>query len=113
MESELRNRIEITKADWYAAGMKRYGLQTAYWKFRCPACGEVFTIENWIKQNKNTNVGLVIQDCPAALNINDPNLCIWHGFGSLNPVHIKDENWFWMTTSVFDFADDPLNGDRI
>lgn len=113
MESQLRNRVEITKAEWFAAGLKRYGFDQSKWKFRCPACGEIFEIAQWSKQKKNQNIGLALQDCPNALNIDDPDLCVWHGFGSLNPVHIKDENWFWLTTSVFDFSDDPLNGDRI
>jgi len=111
MESQLKNRIEITRSEWYKAGVRRYGENQTAWKFRCPSCGEVFGIEDWTK--KKISGLLPLQDCPLSINDNEKIFCIWNGFGSLNLVHIKDENWFWLTTSVFDFADDPLNGGQI
>jgi hypothetical protein len=106
------NRVDISKDEWYKAGVERYGKDITKWKFRCPSCNEVFSIEAWDKERfkGKHRFPLPVQDCPIALYSEDSD-CIWSGFGSLNPVHIKDEGIFFLYTSVFDFADRPLGHD--
>lgn len=114
MDKELKNRVELTKHQWLFSGFQRYGDDKEKWKFRCPACREVFTLSNWRDSVSKNRIDtkqnpLPLQDCPAARVLND-DLCIWFGFGSLNPIHIQDDMCEFLTTAVFDFADDPLIG---
>lgn len=104
------NRVDISKDEWYRAGVERYGKDITKWRFRCPSCHEVFRIASWDRNQFKDRFPLPIQDCPIALYSKESD-CIWSGFGSLNPVHIKDEGIYFLYTAVFDFADSPLGGD--
>lgn len=103
MESNLEKLISvhISKQDWIAAAIKRYGKDKSEWKFVCPCCGKIFKISDWEKVKK-----LPLQDCPEAGQEIDN--CIWVGLSGINPVKIHDDDIVSLVTSIFDFADDPI-----
>lgn len=104
MESRLEKLISvhISKQDWIAAGVSRYGENMSEWKFACPCCGEIFKIFDWEKKGKK----IPIQDCPKSGEELDS--CIWLGMSGMNPVKIHDDDIVHLITSVFDFANDPI-----
>lgn len=101
MEEKLKTDLEkkyytnkfrsIAIKDWDLEGTKRYGINRKKWRFRCPNCGDVVTVECM----KTKTCFIPLQDCP----------CGWKGNGG-NPitviVSINNHH------NIFDFADDPL-----
>lgn len=43
------NDRRVTEAEWRAEGRALFGEDTAKWKFVCPSCGHVTSVEEWKK----------------------------------------------------------------
>jgi len=39
--------MKIQYDQWKAEAIKRYGDDSSKWKFRCPACGVVTSVQEW------------------------------------------------------------------
>lgn len=44
--------VEITKADWLERGKRLYGEDAKNWEFKCPNCGNVQTIADFLELKK-------------------------------------------------------------
>lgn len=38
----------MTKAEWIAKGIKLFGVNRMKWKFVCPACKRITTVQEWL-----------------------------------------------------------------
>lgn len=43
------NTTKITYEDWVGKGTKKFGKKSTNWKFKCPACNHVATVQDWIE----------------------------------------------------------------
>ncbi len=95
-----------TTADWHAEGVRRFGSDEMKWKFVCPSCGHIASVEDWKKSGaseRQVAFSCVGRHLPNAKSIFcKPGPCDYSGGGliPLNPVHIEDRG-----SNVFDFAE--------
>lgn len=79
------------------------------WKFRCPSCGHVASVQDWKNAGAPENaaafscVGRWLQERKEAFTKNGPCNYAGGGLFRLNPVKLEG-----MDVGPFDFADDPL-----
>lgn len=38
---------QMNRAQWFAEGVRRFGADQMAWKFVCPSCGHVATVQDW------------------------------------------------------------------
>lgn len=98
--------IEMTKAEWEAEGERRFGPNRMAWKFVCPVCGYVASMNEW--RNVGATEGEVAFSCvgrhyPGAQKFflkTKKGPCDYAGGGlfRLNPISVEGH-------SVFAFAD--------
>lgn len=50
--SQENNMKTLTQQQWFADGEERFGPDKRNWAFRCPACGRVATVKQWLDANK-------------------------------------------------------------
>lgn len=107
----------LTHLQWQDAARERYGSDAMSWKFRCPSCGHVASVQDW--KDSGAPEGAVAFSCIGRY-VNAPGVadkafkkaggpCNYTGGGlfKLNPVSVKAEDG--SLHSMFDFADDPIS----
>lgn len=106
----MMDRRTLTKDQWQAEGKARFGTDTNDWKFVCPSCGHVASIQDWI--DAGAPEGAVAFSCVgryqgSAKQIFDKSggPCNYAGGGLflLNPVTVLDNG---KAHSIFEFAED-------
>ena len=109
--------MEIVKyeseAAWKAEGIRRFGPDVMKWKFRCPVCGHVASVQDWM--DAGAGEGEVAFSCvgrhhpdperkldPTGMPGRTGGPCDYAGGGlfRLNPVEIAGK-----VDRLFDFAD--------
>lgn len=106
-------RKEMLRATWVEEAQKRFGLDEMGWKFICPACGHVASVQDW--KDAGAPQGAVAFSCLGRYT-GDPKKaadaafrqaggpCNYTGGGliGLNPVRVVFEDG--KTSDHFDFA---------
>jgi len=92
--------ITITKAEWMAKGTDLFGADFMNWRFVCPACKNVATVEDFKRyKDKGATPDSATCNCIGRydghmdVDMGKGKPCNYAGFGLLNlcPVTIKDE----------------------
>jgi hypothetical protein len=97
---------KYTLDEWLVEGEKRFGKDKMKWKFKCPMCGHVASIEEFINIGVDANVAYV--DCigrytgKGSPKKGDTSGCNWVAYGFLKTcgkgVLVNGEE-------IFDFAE--------
>jgi hypothetical protein len=111
-----RKTTTLSFLEFMRAGTARYGPDIAGWKFRCPVCGHVQSINDFrpFKDQGATAddvrfncLGRFLPTCRKAFGGNGPGPCDYTTGGLFNvtPLTIKTDTG---PVHSFDFADQPL-----
>lgn len=82
-------RTPTTLTDWQKEGRELFGKKAGGWKFKCPMCGKVYSVHEFVKAGGDPNGAF--QECigrymgagsPGAKDGN-PNGCNWTAYGFL------------------------------
>ncbi|MHC1723068.1 MAG: VVA0879 family protein, partial [Aminipila sp.] len=103
----------MTHAEWIEEGKRRFGQDFLNWKFQCPMCGHVASIQDF-KDAGADNPNCAYQECIGRYTGKDSpkegdfSGCNWAAYGLFGipngkGVLVVDENQ--IGTEVFDFAD--------
>lgn len=93
----------MTKAEWTAIGIKRFGADQMKWKFKCPACGHVASVQDYKNAGAPATtvafscIGRYLQDKPReAFAKKGEGPCNYAGGGlfGLNPIEVDGEHYF-------------------
>lgn len=103
----------ISHTDWLAEGRRRFGDDVMKWKFVCPSCGHVASVQNW--KDVGATEGEIAFSCvgrhlPNAKTLGKrPGPCNYAGGGlfKLNPVTVEMEDDG--EADRFEFADEDPN----
>lgn len=99
----------MTKAKWHAEGVRRFGDDEMKWRFVCPSCGHIASVQDW--KDAGASSGQVAYSCigrnlpnPVEMGVK-PGPCNYAGGGlfKLNPMDVDGEGYF---------AFAPLDGGR-
>jgi hypothetical protein len=92
---------KMTNAEWQGEGIRRFGEDRMQWKFICPSCGAVMSVQDY--QDAGAPEGAVAFNCigrytGAARTILSPGEgpCNYAGGGlfQLNPIDIEGMRYF-------------------
>jgi len=98
----------MTYEEWQAEGTRRFGEDRSKWKFICPSCGYVASVQDW--KDANASEGAVAFSCigrfldsDKEMGTKDGGPCNYAGGGlfALNPIKIVQEEG---ESRIFDFA---------
>ena len=102
----------MSYADWMKEGIRRFGPDQMGWRFVCPSCGHIASLQDWkdagasSRQAAFSCVGRYLNDPVVSKNTfkNTGGPCDYAGGGliGLNPVEIVMEGE--RNTRVFEFA---------
>lgn len=109
---------KMTYAEWKAEGERRFGPDMMKWKFICPVCKHVASVQDWKDAGASEGeigfscVGRHIPGSKDAFRDEGTGPCTYAGGGlfKLNPVtvlvqrRLGDVNSAWVEHDVFDFA---------
>lgn len=110
MSGDQATKTRYTYEEWVAEAIRRFGKDTMAWKFVCPSCGHVASVQDW--KGAGAEDGAVAYSCVGrflAIPVKDAfsksgGPCNYAGGGlfRLNPVTVlmKDGG----EHHVFDFA---------
>jgi hypothetical protein len=99
----------MTLAEWRSEGAKRFGTDVMKWRFTCPSCGYVASVQEW--KDVGAPVGAVGFSCVGRYTGSDKELfdrsggpCNYAGGGliGLNPVAVDNGG---KITHLFAFAE--------
>jgi hypothetical protein len=98
----------ITKDQWEAEGLERFGADKMKWKFVCPCCGHITSVDDWFKAGASEGeiafscVGRHVKDAREAFG-KGPGPCNYAGGGlfKLNPVTVVNGD---NSHAMFEFA---------
>jgi len=100
----------MTIDEWRAEASKRYGADPLKWKFRCPVCGYVASVQDW--KDAGADSGAVAFSCVGrwkttgrdAFTKSGEGPCNYAGGGliHLNPIKVVQPDG--TTQEVFEFA---------
>lgn len=93
----------MTKAEWKAEGRKRFGPDLMKWKFICPACGHVASVQDY--RDAGAPINTVAFSCIGrylkgeqrkAFGERGKGPCDYAGGGliGLNPLEVDGEHYF-------------------
>lgn len=96
-----------TRAEWEADGLRRFGSDRLTWRFVCPSCGHVASVEDWKKAGAPANavafscVGRWLPSC-VEMGVR-PGPCNYAGGGlfALNPRDVDGVRYFDFAQSAF------------
>lgn len=107
--------------EWLEEGKKRFGEDFKNWKFKCPACGHVSSIKDFIDAGADANDAY--QMCIGRVNgkgadgmkgKDEGNGCNWAAFGLFGTFGkgriVVNEG---KETEVFDFAEEGEKNERV
>lgn len=108
-------QAHITEEVWNAKGRELFGDDQAKWRFVCPACGNVMSIEKAREELKDRLPALragkyaIEQECVGR---HMPGVgCNWAAYGLLHgPLFVKREGG--NETPVFDFDGKPFTSEQ-
>lgn len=97
----MTDRVEATHynslADWHREGIRRFGNNDANWRFVCPVCGYVASVQEWRDLKGDAMIafsciGRLLPVCRDAFRGSGPGPCNYAGGGlfKLGPVTIGD-----------------------
>ncbi len=89
----------FTVEEWREEGVKLFGDNISDWKFKCPKCGNVASVMEYLKEGAGTNDSY--QNCIGRFKKGKG--CDWAAYGLFDicKVHIKQEG---NLIPVFEFA---------
>lgn len=102
--------ITLSRDDWFKQGQALYGKDVMKWKFKCPSCGHVASVQDWKDAGASENA--VAFSCVGRYTDSTKEIfdktggpCNYTGGGlfGLNPVKVVEDGGH--TTDVFAFAD--------
>lgn len=100
----------MTHAEWKAEAIRRFGTDPMKWKFVCPVCGHVASVQDWedVKAFESAGfscVGRYLPKARQAFEEKGPGPCNYAGGGlfRLNPTEVTTEDG--KISHVFAFAD--------
>lgn len=104
-------RREMTLGEFQAEARRRFGEDVSKWRFVCPACGHVASVQDWRDAGAPEGgiafscVGRWLDEARDAFEGDGPGPCNYAGGGlfGLNPVRIVDQPGL----ALFDFAAAP------
>ena len=93
----------MTKTEWHAMGIKKFGNNQMDWKFKCPACGHIASVQDY--KNAGAPENVVAFSCIGRYLKNKPREafgkigkgpCNYAGGGliGLNPIEVDGEHYF-------------------
>ena len=100
----------LSQVDWLAEGVSRFGEDKMNWRFVCPLCGHIASVQDWIDVDAPDGaiafscVGRWIFDSNEIAD-ESPGPCTYSGGGffKLNPVHVITDDG--KEARFFEFAD--------
>lgn len=102
---------ETTHPEWTAEAVRRFGDDPMKWRFVCPSCGHVASVQDW--KDAGAPEGAVAFSCVGRWHGGDPEKtfmkqggpCDYAGGGliGINPVAVFRENGIF--SRVFEFAE--------
>jgi hypothetical protein len=107
----------MTQAEWKAEAAKRFGNDSSKWKFVCPSCGHIASVEDWKKAGAEEGAiafscvgrwdGHMHQDAFPKKKGKGPCNYAGGGLFRINPVEVIEPNGY--KHHVFAFAEaDPV-----
>ena len=91
-------RIKMTAEEWMTEGKRRFGADHNQWKFKCPVCGHVASVQDW--KDAGASDGQIAFSCVGRNlgatrelgDVDTPGPCNYAGGGlfRLNPVLVTD-----------------------
>lgn len=102
----------MTEAEWNAEGERRFGTDRMKWRFVCPSCGYIASVQEWKDAGAGSGavafscVGRWLKKCSEAF-LNNGGPCNYAGGGlfKINPVLVAPEGSL-VGNEIFDFAPD-------
>jgi hypothetical protein len=102
---------QITKKEWEEEGTKKFGDDMMKWKFVCPACGHIASIQDWRDIGADEGevafscVGRHVENHGTLFDKGQKQPCNYAGGGffTMNPVHVEMDNGDIRQT--FEFAE--------
>jgi hypothetical protein len=91
---------QMTKEQWEAEGTARFGSEKMQWRFVCPSCGHVASVQDY--SDAEAPCGTIAYSCigrylPDCSEMGEkPGPCNYAGGGlfRLNPVEVEGESYF-------------------
>lgn len=108
--------VSYTREEWEAEGERRFGKDKKQWRFRCPVCGVVTSVQEWLDAGAQdaiafSCIGRFTESRREAFNGESEasGPCNYAGGGlfKLNPVTVEGHK----NSSFFAFADVDPSGD--
>jgi len=100
----------MTQEAWHARGTELYGENPNHWKFRCPACGHVQSMQGMLDRNPDLKPGdiegRVYFSCEGRLT--EGVGCDWSLGGLLKMHALEVFDADGVKHNIFEFADDPV-----
>lgn len=99
----------MTKSEWQAEGKRRFGDNHRDWKFKCPACGHVASVQDYKDAGAVAGhvafscIGRNLKDGPRkAFGEKGKGPCNYAGGGliGLNPVEVDGGHYFEFAEEV-------------
>ena len=87
----------VTRKEWEEEGTRLFGADQKQWRFRCPACGHVTLVYEWLQGGSQSMVAFScigrLRQNPRDAFGNGPGPCNYAGGGliGLNPVKVVDD----------------------
>jgi hypothetical protein len=108
--------VELTLEAWYAEGTRLFGTDRMKWRFVCPVCLHVQSVEDY--RNAGATEGMVAFSCvgratgAGSFDAKRGGPCNYAGGGlfKLNPVTLKLPDGEQITVFEFDRSGDPGGG---
>jgi len=111
----VKEPIKMTHEEWVAKAKELFGDDPMQWKFACPSCGHVASVQDW--KDAGADEGEVAFSCVGRRLGSEKQIgaeegpCNYAGGGlfQLNPVHVEFEPG--KIRQTFAFAEEDINGD--
>jgi len=100
MNKQKAKKVQMTLAQYQEAAVTLFGKDMANWRFVCPGCGHVASVEDYQEAKAPEGavgfscIGRYLEKCRDWLNGKGPGPCNYSGGGllNINPVHITDHD---------------------
>jgi hypothetical protein len=78
----MAEHMVMQHADWLAEGEQRFGADTMQWRFKCPSCGHVASVQDWL--DAGAPPGTVAFSCVGRYTGADGSNAFKHAGGPCN-----------------------------